>query len=40
LQGIGASMFVLSSDQGFLRNGAAREMSDLKKLLASVKSDS
>jgi 2-keto-3-deoxy-L-rhamnonate aldolase RhmA len=35
LQSIGASMFVLASDQSFLRNGAAREMGDLKKLLSA-----
>lgn len=37
LQSLGASMFVLASDQSFLRNGAAREMGELKKLLASSK---
>jgi 2-keto-3-deoxy-L-rhamnonate aldolase RhmA len=37
LQSLGASMFVLSSDQGFLRNGAAREMGDLRKTLAAAK---
>ena len=37
LQSLGASMFVLASDQSFLRNGAAREMGELKKLLASAK---
>lgn len=40
LQSLGASMFVLSSDQGFLRNGAAREMGELRKTLASAKADS
>lgn len=37
LQSLGASMFVLSSDQGFLRQGAAREMGELRKTLASAK---
>lgn len=37
LQSLGASMFVLASDQSFLRNGAAREMADLKKTLAAAK---
>ena len=37
LQALGASMFVLSSDQGFLRNGAAREMGELRKTLALAK---
>lgn len=37
LQSLGASMFVLASDQSFLRNGAAREMADLRKILASAK---
>ena len=37
LQSLGASMFVLASDQSFLRNGAAREMGELKKLLTSAK---
>jgi 2-keto-3-deoxy-L-rhamnonate aldolase RhmA len=37
LQSLGASMFVLSSDQGFLRQGAAREMGELRKTLAAAK---
>lgn len=40
LQSLGASMFVLSSDQGFLRQGAAREMGELRKTLASAKAGS
>lgn len=40
LQSLGASMFVLSSDQGFLRQGAAREMGELRKTLASAKTGS
>ncbi|MDI1346686.1 MAG: aldolase/citrate lyase family protein [Pseudolabrys sp.] len=40
LQSLGASMFVLSSDQGFLRQGAVREMGELRKMLASTKSGS
>ncbi len=40
LQSLGASMFVLASDQSFLRNGAAREMGELRKTLASAKAGS
>jgi hypothetical protein len=33
LSGLGASVFVLSSDQGFLRQGALASLNGLKKAL-------
>ena len=35
LQSLGASMFVLSSDQGFLRQAAAKGLSDLRQIAAA-----
>ncbi|MBN9048813.1 MAG: aldolase [Rhizobiales bacterium] len=36
LQSLGASMFVLSSDQGFMRDGAARGLARLKEAVKAV----
>ena len=39
LSGLGASLFVVSSDQGFLRQGALAALGALKKALGAASSE-